>query len=151
MSHSRRRPAERSKAKALMTASARQALHASARATHDGPEQGVPMISSLSPSWVRGRRAPGAIVFAIFALLAVSPAPRAQTPPPVTPAVQGKAPTHAQVVKRLRITNAMVIPGSGVPAYGPVDILIEDGLIARVGVDPSKRWPAADAVIDATG
>ena len=93
--------------------------------------------------------APGAVVFAIFALLAVSPVPRAQTPPPVTPAAQGKAPTHAQVVKRLRITNAMVIPGSGVPAYGPVDILIEDGLIARVGVDTNKRWPAADAVIDA--
>ena len=109
------------------------------------------MISSLSPSPVRGRRAPGAVVFAIFALLAVSPAPRAQTPPPVTPAAQGKAPAHAQVVKRLRITNAMVIPGSGVPAYGPVDILIEDGLIARVGVDTNKRWPAADAVIDATG
>jgi imidazolonepropionase-like amidohydrolase len=89
---------------------------------------------------------------AVLAIFTVTLAPHAQTPPAAPAhAAPGKAPTHAQAVKRLRITNAMVIPGSGVPAYGPVDILIEDGLIARVGVDPNKRWPAADAVIDASG
>src|SRR5581483_10388477 len=41
------------------------------------------------------------------------------------------------------------IPGPAVPASGPMDILLEDGLIARMG--NSARWPDADAVIDATG
>ena len=58
---------------------------------------------------------------------------------------------HARQVKRLLITNAMVIPGTGVPAAGPSDILVEDGLIARIGSSSGGRWPEADAVIDATG
>lgn len=60
-----------------------------------------------------------------------------------------KAPVHARQVKRLLIKNAMVIPGPAVPASGPLDILLEDGLIARIG--NSARWPEPDAVIDATG
>jgi len=32
---------------------------------------------------------------------------------------------HAREVGRLVIKNAMVIPGTGVPAYGPGDLLIE--------------------------
>jgi hypothetical protein len=55
------------------------------------------------------------------------------------------AATHARSVKRLLITNAMVIYGSGKPAFGPVDVLIEGGLIARVGTVPRTgptrfRW-----------
>ena len=42
------------------------------------------------------------------------------------------APQHARAVKRLLIANAMVIYGNAKPAYGPMDILVEDGLIARV-------------------
>jgi len=61
------------------------------------------------------------------------------------------APVHAKQVKRLLITNAMVIPGTGMPAYGPADILAEDGVIARIGNAAAGKWPAADAVIDATG
>ncbi len=48
------------------------------------------------------------------------------TQPPSPPAATNggrKAPTHAQPVKRLLITNAMVIYGNGKPAYGPMDIL----------------------------
>ena len=60
-----------------------------------------------------------------------------------------KAPVHAQAVKRLLITNAMVIYGNGKPPYGPMDILLQDGLIAQVS--PSGRRIEADAVIDATG
>jgi imidazolonepropionase-like amidohydrolase len=66
-----------------------------------------------------------------------------------TSAPDPKAPVHAKQVKRLLIKNAMVIPGPGTPAYGPVDILAEDGLIARVGT-ANRNWPEADEVIDAT-
>jgi imidazolonepropionase-like amidohydrolase len=67
-----------------------------------------------------------------------------------------KAPEHAKKVGRLLITNAMVIYGNGKPPYGPMDILIENGLLARIGSDlrnPKARdpIPAPDAVIDATG
>ncbi|HUU36545.1 MAG TPA: amidohydrolase family protein, partial [Vicinamibacterales bacterium] len=44
-----------------------------------------------------------------------------------------------------------VIPGTGMPAYGPADILSEDGVIARIGDAVAGKWPAADATIDATG
>ncbi len=44
----------------------------------------------------------------------------------------------------------MIIPGTGVPAYGPSDILVEDGRIARLGSSDSG-WPQADMVIDGTG
>jgi imidazolonepropionase-like amidohydrolase len=60
------------------------------------------------------------------------------------------APVHARAVKRLLIRNAMVIYGNGKPAFGPTDILVQDGLIARVGPS-SPKDPPADAVIDATG
>ena len=45
----------------------------------------------------------------------------------------------------------MVIPGTGVPASGPMDLLLEGGLIARMGNAAAEKWPAADAEIDATG
>jgi imidazolonepropionase-like amidohydrolase len=75
------------------------------------------------------------------------------------------APQHAKEYKRLLITNAMVIYGNAKPPFGPVDILIEDGLIARIGPnlrrapepDPRGISPTpppigpVDAVIDATG
>src|SRR5262245_35605365 len=58
---------------------------------------------------------------------------------------------HAREVGRLVIRNAMIIPGTGVPAYGPVDLLIERGTIARIGNATAEKWAAADATIDATG
>jgi len=70
------------------------------------------------------------------------PAARAQAPSP--------APAHATAVRRLLIRNAMVIYGNARPAFGPVDILVQDGLIARVGRTPANA-PPPDAVIDATG
>jgi imidazolonepropionase-like amidohydrolase len=109
----------------------------------------------MTQSLRRSRR--GGLGAVAFALVTITGTLLAQTPAPApgaaaaAAAAAGKAPVHAQAVKRLRINNAMVIPGTGVPAYGPVDILVEDGLIARVGSDPNKRWPAADAVIDGTG
>lgn len=60
-----------------------------------------------------------------------------------------KAPVHAQQVPRLLIKNAMVIYGNAEPAFGPTNICVENGVIARVGSVPSD-WEA-DAEIDATG
>lgn len=75
--------------------------------------------------------------------LAVIPAPRAQSP--------AAAPVHARQVSRLLIRNAMIIPGTGMPAYGPADLLVENGLIARIGNAATGKWPAATATVDATG
>jgi imidazolonepropionase-like amidohydrolase len=86
-----------------------------------------------------------AIVTAACAVMAS--APQAQAPSTVTAA---SAAIHAKQVKRLLITHAMVIPGPAVPASGPMDILVEDGVIARMGTS-AGRWPAADLTIDATG
>jgi imidazolonepropionase-like amidohydrolase len=92
---------------------------------------------------------------AIVFLAGLAPAPRAQS----SRAAAVRAPKHAEQVTRLLIKNAMVIPGPATPAFGPVDILIEDGLIARVGAAPvtgatsraaGSAWPTPDAVIDAT-
>jgi imidazolonepropionase-like amidohydrolase len=88
--------------------------------------------------------------FALAAALAIVSAPAAQSP--TVPAA--KAPVHAKQVKRLLIRNAMIIPGTGTPAYGPTDLLAEDGLIARIGDSPTTgndRWPEPDMIIDAAG
>jgi imidazolonepropionase-like amidohydrolase len=84
-----------------------------------------------------------AVVAVAFAIAAN--APSAQAPSPA------KAPVHARQMKRLLIRGAMVIPGPAVPAYGPTDILAEDGLIARIGNSVAGRWPEADMVIDGAG
>ena len=59
---------------------------------------------------------------------------------------------HAQAVEPPDHRNAMVIYGSAKPPYGPVDIVVEDGLIAYIGATAGRRvGRRADAVIDATG
>jgi imidazolonepropionase-like amidohydrolase len=67
------------------------------------------------------------------------------------PSAGAKAPVHAKPVKRLLIKGAMVIPGPAVPASGPIDLLLEDGLITRMGNSVAGHWPDADAIIDAAG
>ena len=79
----------------------------------------------------------------VFGIALAGGAPVAQAP------TTAKAPVHAKQVKRLLIKNAMVLSGPAVPAAGPMDILVEDGLIARMG--NSRNWPEADEIIDATG
>jgi imidazolonepropionase-like amidohydrolase len=55
---------------------------------------------------------------------------------------------HARKPGRLLIRRAMVIYGNGKPPYGPMDILVQDGVIANI----APTLPVeADAVIDATG
>jgi imidazolonepropionase-like amidohydrolase len=85
-------------------------------------------------------------VVAALSLMIVTHPAAAQAPLAV------KAPQHGKAVKRLLIKNAMVIYGNAKPAFGPVDILVQDGLIARVGVAVvGPKDPQPDAVIDATG
>src|SRR5438128_3583706 len=78
----------------------------------------------------------------------------AQQPPAVTPSI------HAKAARRLVIRNAMVIYGNAKPPYGPVDIVVQDGLISYVGPSDSASIPPAagptsqrssDTVIEATG
>lgn len=78
---------------------------------------------------------------AVAVIIPTALAQRADLPP---------GPTHAQAVTRLLIKNAMVIYGNAKPAFGPVDILVQDGLIARIGTTP-RTDPPPDAVIDASG
>ena len=69
--------------------------------------------------------------------------------PPATSTVAAAA-MHAKAARRLVITNAMVIYGNAKPAYGPVDIVVQDGLISYIGSAPAART-ASDSVIDGTG
>ena len=79
------------------------------------------------------------------ALCASISLPHAQTQAAVAAA---KQPVHAKQVTRLLIQHAMVIPGPGTPAFGPTDILVEDGVIARMGT-AARDWPESDEIIDA--
>ena len=54
--------------------------------------------------------------------------------PPAVPAI------HAKSARRLVIKNAMVIYGNAKPAYGPVDIVVQDGLISYIG--PADAMPS---------
>ena len=55
----------------------------------------------------------------------------------VTPSLTAQQPTssplHARAQRRLLIRNAMVIYGSARPPFGPVDIIVEDGVISSIG------------------
>ncbi len=58
---------------------------------------------------------------------------------------------HAQAVKRLLVRDVMVVYGSGKPPFGPMNVLVEDGVIAEVRSATSDSLPIADAVIDGRG
>jgi imidazolonepropionase-like amidohydrolase len=79
-----------------------------------------------------------------FLLMAASSPVAQKAPAGTKPAV------HAKQAKRLLIRNAMVIYGNAKPPFGPVDILAEDGVIARIGNAVGDKWPEPDMVIDAT-
>jgi imidazolonepropionase-like amidohydrolase len=99
---------------------------------------------TMRKTWFVGRR----LIFSLAVTLAWIWAGAAAAEQ--TPLGGAKAPLHGIKVKRLLIKNAMVIYGNAKPAFGPVDILVQDGLIARVGATPPDE-SLPDAVIDATG
>jgi imidazolonepropionase-like amidohydrolase len=84
-----------------------------------------------------------AVLIAAIATLGVAAGQPTERPQP--PAF------HARAAERLLIRNAMVIYGSGRPAYGPADILVESGRIASIGSPSSQGTRPADVVIDGTG
>src|SRR5213083_1123437 len=86
--------------------------------------------------------------FAIAALLTFGTA-AAQPPSPA----QNAAALHARAPRRLVIKNAMVIYGNAKPPYGPVDIVVRDGLISSItgSSDSTPAVAASDTVIDAAG
>jgi imidazolonepropionase-like amidohydrolase len=98
----------------------------------------------MGRDFAQGIRAAATLALAV-ALVAIGDAQA-----PTTPATQWRAAIHGQAVPRLLVRNAMVIYGNAKPAFGPVDILVQDGRIARI--TPSSAGVAdADATIDATG
>ena len=58
------------------------------------------------------------------------------------------APRHAVRPGRFVIQHALIVEGNGTPASGPSDILIENGMITRIG---QARPNATDTVLDAKG
>ena len=87
-------------------------------------------------------------VIAIAVWLTFGLAAEPQPPSAAAPAL------HARQPHRLVIKNAMVIYGNAKPPYGPIDIVVQDGLISYIGTTtdvPSTAARSGDAVIDATG
>lgn len=85
------------------------------------------------------------------AFIAATPA-RPEAEQAAAKAASAKAAAHNGKYKRMVITNAMVIYGNGKPPYGPMDIVIENGLIAKIVASPAgAATEGVDAVIDATG
>src|SRR6476619_4250973 len=94
------------------------------------------------------KRVSCAIAIAVLLTLGLGAQPQPQAPPAATPAL------HAKQPRRLVIKNAMVIYGNAKPPYGPVDIVVQDGVISYIGTTtdvPSTAARSTDAVIDATG
>src|SRR4030095_5569496 len=67
-------------------------------------------------------RISGAVAVAVLLTFAA-----AAQQPATTPSI------HAKASRRLIIKNAMVIYGNAKPPYGPVDIVVQDGLISYIG------------------
>jgi imidazolonepropionase-like amidohydrolase len=103
----------------------------------------APGAQEKMPAIVR-RSALTAFAAIVVATATLSPGLTAQTP--VTPAL------HAKSQRRLTLRNVMIIYGSARPPYGPVDIVIEDGLISSIGSTGGRLSDASsDSVIDGTG
>lgn len=116
-----------------------------ARSGPHGPEPRLDPTMNARRRSFSARRLPLATLFALALaspLCGQSPSDQARSGP----------------YDRLLITNAMVIPGHGGPAYGPADILVQGGRIAEIvsyngvtGRGADQAPPEADRVIDATG
>ena len=93
-----------------------------------------------------------------LASLRAAPArPHSHPPPRHCRSLRATPPTSGRRYARLAIRNATIVDGSGTPASGPWDIIIENNRItAIVALDPvslnrgARRLPA-DAEIDARG
>jgi imidazolonepropionase-like amidohydrolase len=67
-------------------------------------------------------------------------------------AQSGVAALHAKAQRRLTLRNVMVIYGSARPPFGPVDVVVENGVISFIGPTASRASTgSSDVVIDGTG
>ena len=67
------------------------------------------------------------------------------------PAGEDPARLHGKQPRRLVIRNTMVVYGNGKPAFGPVDVVVDQGVITAVAARAAATGTPADAVIDGTG
>ena len=96
-----------------------------------------------------------------FSRIIVMAAAIAAVSAPNNLAAQTRGVVHGQKPGRLVIRNATIVDGNGAPARGPVDIVVENGLITNIiNLDPVSlrggrgrggAGAAADVQIDATG
>jgi imidazolonepropionase-like amidohydrolase len=63
----------------------------------------------------------------------------------------GTTAVHAQQPRRLLVRDVMVVYGTGKPPFGPMDVLVENGLIAEVRSSAGNSRDTSDAVIDGRG
>src|SRR3954462_8803140 len=82
------------------------------------------------------------VPFKAVALAALITVAAAAQQAPATPAI------HAKAAARLVIKNAMVIYGNAKPPFGPVDIVVQDGLIAYIG--PHDAMPSLPMALPTT-
>lgn len=78
----------------------------------------------------------------------------AGTPGPVVvlrSQASGTTARHAVAPGRLVIRDIMVVYGTGKPAYGPLDVTIENGFITETRAAKPDPPAGADAIIDGTG
>ena len=87
----------------------------------------------------------------ITVLAAVLAAALAPAGPFQATRAESAARLHATTPKRLVIRDAMVIYGNAKPAFGPVDVVVDQGVITAVGPGAGAKGPRADAVIDGAG
>jgi hypothetical protein len=97
-----------------------------------------------------------ALVFALSiqcACAQLNPPPKVVQDDPIPPRTQGAGP-----FKRLVLRSAYLVDGSGSPAQGPVDIVIEGNRIARIytlgapgRIEAGKRAPKGDYELDLAG
>src|SRR5688572_26402659 len=116
-----------------------------------GPDTRAAAVPYAHFAMIRRMRISGLVLLLVVSLaLVYQGEPLAQqTARGSADSAQGR-PEHARQYRRLLVRNAMVIYGNAKPPYGPMDIVLQDGLIAEIR--PSSVKPIdADATIDATG
>lgn len=109
---------------------------------------------TFKPRRIAALMAAASLFAALPVTTAAAPAPAGQTAADVIPArTQGIGP-----FKRVVLRNVTMIDGTGAPAQGPFDIVIENDRIAQIksigspgAIDPAERAAPGDQEMDLTG
>lgn len=102
-----------------------------------------------------------AALLAAASLFAALPVTTAAAPAPAGPAAADVIPARTEGIgpfKRVVLRNVTMIDGTGAPAQGPFDIVIENDRIAQIksigspgAIDPAQRAAPGDQELDLTG